>query len=103
MWKFESSQVSQPVWRPETLPSTMPQRPANGRLLRIGYRSPGSGIGLSGREIAESLRRIFEIFPFLRESGRRLGTPLYLSGSCNFYLVMDFIVLAVPAVVTGIM
>jgi hypothetical protein len=72
--KFESSQVSQPVRRPETLPSTMPQRPANGGLLRIGYRSPGSGIGVSGSEIADSLRRIFEIFPFSGDWGRRPGS-----------------------------
>ncbi len=62
--RFESSRPSQPVRCPETLPSTMLQRPANGGLLRIGYQSPGSEIGVSGSEIADSLRRIFEIFPF---------------------------------------
>jgi hypothetical protein len=74
MREFESSHSSQPVRRPETLPSTMPQRPANGGLLRIGYRSPGSGIGVSGSEIADSLRRIFEIFPFSGDWGRRPGS-----------------------------
>jgi hypothetical protein len=74
IWKFESSQVSQPVRRLETLPSTMPQRPANGGLLRIGCRSPGSGIGVSGSEIADSLRRIFEILPFSGDWDRRLGS-----------------------------
>src|ERR1700676_5486809 len=72
--KFESCEVSQPVRRPETLPSTMPQRPANCGLLRIGYRSPGSGIGVSGSEIADSLRRIFEIFPFSGDWRRRPGS-----------------------------
>ncbi len=46
----------------------------NGGLLRIGYRSPGSGIGVSGSEIADSLRRIFEIFPFSGDWGRRPGS-----------------------------
>jgi hypothetical protein len=74
MWGFESSQVSQPVRRQETLLSTMPQRPANGGLLRIGYRSPGPGIGVSGSKIADSLRRIFEIFPFSGDWDRRPGS-----------------------------
>jgi hypothetical protein len=52
----------------------MPQRPANSGLLRIGYRSPGSGIGVSGSEIADSLRRIFEIFPFSGDWDRRPGS-----------------------------
>jgi hypothetical protein len=45
--------------------------PANGGLLRIGYQSPGSEIGPYGGEIAESLRQIFEIFPFSGDGGRR--------------------------------
>ncbi len=73
-WKFESSQVSQPVRRLETLPSVTSETPANGGLLRIGYRSPGSQIGPCGNEIADSLRRIFEIFPFLGDSDRRPGS-----------------------------
>jgi hypothetical protein len=32
--------------------------PANGELLRIGYRSPGSEIGRCGSEIADSRRRM---------------------------------------------
>jgi len=74
MCKFESSQVSQPVRRLETLPFVPSEMPANGGLLRIGYRSPGSEIGRCGSEIADSLRRIFEIFPFLGDSDRRLGS-----------------------------
>jgi hypothetical protein len=45
--------------------------PANGGHLRIGYRSPGSKIGRCGSEIADSLRRMFEIFPFLGDGGWR--------------------------------
>ena len=63
--------ASQPVRRLETLPSVTSEMPANGGLLRIGYRSPGSQIGRCGSEIADSLRRIFEIFPFLGDSDRR--------------------------------
>jgi hypothetical protein len=47
--------------------------PANGGLLRIRYRSPGSQIGRCRREIADSLQRIFEIFPFLGDRDRRPG------------------------------
>jgi hypothetical protein len=73
MCKFESSQVSQAVRRLETLPSVTSEMPANGGLLRIRYRSPGSQIGRCRREIADSLRRMFEIFPFLGDRDRRPG------------------------------
>jgi hypothetical protein len=36
--------------------------PANGGLLRIGYRSPGSEIDSYGSEIADSLQRILSRF-----------------------------------------
>jgi hypothetical protein len=52
----------------------MPEMLANGGLLRIGGRSPGSEFGQFQSEIADSLRRIFEIFPFLGDSDRRLGS-----------------------------
>src|ERR1700675_2362832 len=71
IYKFESSEVSQAVRRLETLPSVTSEMPANGGLLRIGYRSPGSQIGRCGSEIADSLRQRFEIFPFLGDSDRR--------------------------------
>src|ERR1700738_3022884 len=89
MSKFESSQVSQPVRRPETLPSTMPQRPANGGLLRIGYRSPGSGIGGSGSEIADRLRRTFEIFPLSGDCDRRPGSigTAWRTRQCNQWYI----------------
>src|ERR1700682_578382 len=74
MWRFESSRHSQPVRRLETSPSEMPERPANGGVLRIGYQSPGSETGRFGSEIADSLRQIFEIFPFSGDSGRRPGS-----------------------------
>ena len=72
--RFESSRPSQPVPRLETLPSLTSETPANGGLLRIGYRSPGSQISRCGSEIADSLRRVFEIFPFLGDSDRRPGS-----------------------------
>jgi hypothetical protein len=56
------------------LPSVTSEMPANGGLLRIGYRSPGSQIGRCGSQIADSLRQIFEIFPFSGDSGRRPGS-----------------------------
>jgi hypothetical protein len=42
--------------------------------LRIGYQSPGSETGRGGSEIADSLRQIFEIFPFSGDRGRRPGS-----------------------------
>src|ERR1700730_15927972 len=72
---FESHCVaSQPVRHLETLPSVTSERPANGGLLRIGYRSPGSEMGRCGSEFADSLRRIFEIFPVLGDSDRSPGS-----------------------------
>jgi hypothetical protein len=58
----------------EVLPQGMPEMPANGGLLRIGGRSLGSGFGRFRLELANSLRRIFEIFPFSGDSDRRLGS-----------------------------
>src|ERR1700692_4705401 len=76
MRKFESSRPSQPVRRLDTLPSVTSEIPANGGLLGIGYRSSGSEIGRCGSEIADSLRRIFEIFPFPGDSDWRRGSIL---------------------------
>jgi hypothetical protein len=72
--RFESSRPSQPVRRLETLPSVIPEMPANGGLLRICGRSPDSKFGQFQGEIADSLRRIFEIFPFSGDGGWRLGS-----------------------------
>jgi hypothetical protein len=74
MCKFESSQVSQAVRRSEKVPLILAERPANGGLLRISRRSPGSDFGQSQSETADSLRRTFEKFPFLRDCGRRPGS-----------------------------
>jgi hypothetical protein len=64
MREFESSRSSQPVRRLEILPSAIPEMPANGGLLRIGGWSLNSEFGSFRSEIADNLRRIFEIFPF---------------------------------------
>ena len=48
IWKFESSQVSQPVRRLKTVPLANSEMPANSGPLRISYRSPGSEIGRCG-------------------------------------------------------
>jgi hypothetical protein len=63
----------------------IPERPANGGLLRISHRSPGYDFGHSLSEIAHSLRRIFEIFPFSGDRGRRLGSicTAWASLQCN--------------------
>jgi hypothetical protein len=50
------------------------QKARQWRAFANCYRSPGSGIGVSGSEIADSLRRIFEIFPFSGDWGRRPGS-----------------------------
>src|SRR5882762_4476660 len=72
--EFESSRPSQPVRRPEKLPPILAKRPANGGLLLIRHRSPGSDLRHFLTKIAGSLRRTFEKFPFLGDVGRRLGS-----------------------------
>jgi hypothetical protein len=65
MREFESAHSSQPVRRLEILPSAIPEMPANGGL-RIGGWSLDSGFGRFRLGLADSLRRIFEIFPLRR-------------------------------------
>jgi hypothetical protein len=48
--------------------------PANGVLLRISPRSLDAEFGQSRSEIADSLRRILEIFPFSGDRDRRRGS-----------------------------
>src|SRR6266404_3680743 len=48
--------------------------PANGGLFQIGEASLDSQSLQLQSEIGESLRRIFEIFPLLRDSDRRPGS-----------------------------
>ena len=50
------------------------ERPANGVLLRNSNQSPSSQNGLCGSDLADSLRRIFEIFPFSGDCDRRPGS-----------------------------
>jgi len=73
MVPYASKKGSRAVRRSEKMPRYS-ERPANGGLFRIGYRSPGSEIGRYGSEIADSLRQIFEIFPFSGDGGRRPGS-----------------------------
>jgi hypothetical protein len=49
------------------------EKPANGGLLRIRHRSPGSGLRCFLTQIAGSLRRTFEKFPFLGDGDRLAG------------------------------
>jgi hypothetical protein len=62
--EFESSEVSQPVRRLETLSSVIQERPAYSGLLRIRSWSPDSEFDHFRLGIADSLRPIFEKFPF---------------------------------------
>ena len=71
IWKFESSQVSQPVRRLEAQTLVIVEMPANGWLLRTGYRSPGSEFGPLRDANAESLRQHAGIFPFLGDRDQR--------------------------------
>ena len=77
--------ASQAVRRLEILPRATPEMPANGGLLRIGGRSLDSEFGPLQGEISDSLRRIFEIFPFLGDGGWRLGSicTAWSSLQCN--------------------
>src|SRR5882757_10649757 len=72
--RFESSRPSQAVRRSEKMSLILEERAANGGLLRTAGRSPDSEFGRFRREIADSLRRTFEKFPFLGDCGRRLGS-----------------------------
>ena len=66
--------ASQAVRHLESLPSATPKSPSNGGLLRIGSRSPNFEFGHFRLGIADSLRPIFEIFPFSGDRGRRPGS-----------------------------
>jgi hypothetical protein len=52
----------------------MLEMPANGGLLQIGSRSPSSEFDHFQSQIADNLRRIFEIFPFCGDGDRRPGS-----------------------------
>src|SRR6266550_6726231 len=86
MWKFDPSEVSQAVRRLKTLPSVTSEMPANGGLLRIDYRSPGSEIGRCGSEIAQSLQTLPRIFPFSGDgrAGDKVRSPLCGGHSLKF-------------------
>src|SRR5258705_6942915 len=67
----DASEAARPL---DILLRGKPEMPANRGLLRIGGRSLGSGFGRFGLGLADSLRRIFEIFPFSGDSDRRPGS-----------------------------
>jgi hypothetical protein len=85
IWRFESSKVSQPVRRLETLPSDLLEMPANCGVLRFNGRPPGTDLGHFRLGLAASLRRILEIFPFLGDRRRRPGSicTAWPSLQCN--------------------
>jgi hypothetical protein len=56
IWKFESSQVSQPVTQLKVVGWRIRQMPANRDFLRIGYVSLYSQFEQLGSEIADSLQ-----------------------------------------------
>jgi hypothetical protein len=60
--------------RSEKVSLILAERPANGGLLQISGQSLDCHIGHSQREKADSLRRTFGIFPFLRDCTRRPGS-----------------------------
>jgi hypothetical protein len=74
IWKFESSQVSQPVWLLGKLRLKTREKPADGGLLLSIGQSPGSKFGALQAQIAESLRTNIQIFPFLGDRRRRPGS-----------------------------
>jgi hypothetical protein len=83
--RFESSRPSQAVRRSEKMSLILAERPANGGLLRISQRSPGSNFRHSQSEIADSLRQTFEKLPFLGDCGRRPDSicTAWPSWQCN--------------------
>jgi hypothetical protein len=74
MRRFESCRPSQAVRQLEIVAFEILEMPANWGLLEICAPSPSSQFTQSQSEIADSLWRIFEIFPFLGDSDRRLGS-----------------------------
>ena len=82
------------------------EMPANGGLLRIGRRSPRSGISHFWPGTADSLRPIFEIFPFLGDRDRRPGSictawSLWQSSSGTSQLISHKIGVTQNAVLVG--
>jgi hypothetical protein len=65
----------------------MPEMPANSRLLQIGNRSPGSKFDRFRTEIADSLRRIFEIFPFFGRQRLETGLDLHCVAELGLLLL----------------
>jgi hypothetical protein len=82
-WRDQHCVASQAVRCSEIVPLIFAERPANGGLLRINPQSPGSDFGHSPSEMADSLRRTFEKFPFLGDRGRRQGSICTAWRACS--------------------
>jgi hypothetical protein len=83
MYEFESSQVSHAVRPGRTWPPAVVEKPAISGLLQFNRRSPGSHLDGLRLEIAESLRPFIEIFPFLGNGDRRLGSTTLRGRVCS--------------------
>jgi hypothetical protein len=82
MREFESSHSSQAVRQPEILPSVVPEKRASGGLLQFFNRSLRSESCHFRARIGDSLQRLFGMFPFLGDRGRRLGSN-YIAWPCG--------------------
>jgi hypothetical protein len=74
MREFESSHSSQPVVQLEIVTPEVREIPANGAFLQIEAPSLHYQFGQSKSETAESLWRMFQIFPFSGDTDRRPGS-----------------------------
>src|SRR5258708_37721143 len=101
MREFESSHSSQAVTQLEIVASKILQMPANCGFLRICALSPSSQFAQSQSEIADSLWRIFEIFPFLGDGGRRSGSIYTAWGIGQSISLCTLVVLAFRVQVFG--
>jgi hypothetical protein len=72
--RFESFRPSQAVPPQRKVSLILAERPANGGLLRVSHRSPGSDFGRFNGGIADSLRQTSGKFPFLGDCRRRQGS-----------------------------
>ena len=79
----------------------MPEIPANGGLSRIGSRSLGSEFGRFRSQIADSLWRLFEIFPFFGDGDRRPGSIRHCMADLAVYRAISAMVAGKLLVASG--